>query len=190
MNKKKLNNIQQTLTELQSDITEVNQINQSVVNLSCKLEELTKLFQTKMQYDSSKDKMIDKLHAELQKYKDGLVFQILRPIVMNIIHLHDDMGKMIRDCQAQKKKNNELVECLLNYQESIEDLLYDYGFEVYETEGDMVNPKRQHILKTIPTSIPELSRTVKERFRKGFQYEDIIIRKEFVSTFLFNNQDE
>jgi len=166
-----------------------NSMHQSFESISDKLEGITRKFQSKIQYDVSKQNMIDKLHAELQQYKDGLVYQILRPIVMDIIHLYDDMGKMIRDSQTKNDVNDQLIESLLNYQETIEDLLYDYGFEAYETDNEEFDPKRQHIIKTIPTSNPEKSRKIQERLRKGFIYEDIVVRREFVKTYLFNNKE-
>ena len=173
-----------TINSLKSEIF------QSIKTLQAQFEQISKKFQSKIQYDKSKDKMIDKLHAELQQYKDGLLFQLLKPIVTDFIHLHDDFGKMIRHNQENNPGNTDLIDCLLNYQESIEDILYDHGFEVYETDNDIVNPKLQQITQTFPTSQPEMSKKIKDRLRKGFKFEDTIVRREFVSTFLFENNNK
>ena len=42
-----------------------------------------------------RERVIDRLHAELQEYKQDLLLKVQRPIFIDLIQLHDDIGKMI-----------------------------------------------------------------------------------------------
>src|SRR5437667_6699347 len=51
-------------------------------------------FDTKVKYDESKERQIDSLHRELQAYREGFHFKILRPLFIDLIAVHDDLGKL------------------------------------------------------------------------------------------------
>ena len=45
--------------------------------------------------EATRERVVDRLHAELQEYKQDLLLKVQRPIFVDLIQLHDDIGKMI-----------------------------------------------------------------------------------------------
>ena len=60
-----------------------------------KLDALQTLFDREIRAEATREKVVDRLHAELQEYKQGLILGILRPVFVDLIQLHDDIGKMV-----------------------------------------------------------------------------------------------
>src|SRR5579863_4500668 len=63
--------------------------------LTIEMQRLREDFETKVKYDESKERLIDSLHRELQVYREGLHFKILKPVVIDLIAMYDDLGKLI-----------------------------------------------------------------------------------------------
>jgi len=156
-----------------------------VIQLKEAFSNLQISFEEKIKYDLSKESQIDKLHSELQEHKNGLILKILKPLVLDLITLHDNIGKIL----AELKKTSSEVNLKLyeSFQTDIEDILYRYGFESYASKEDVVefDSKRQRIAKTLSTDDISRDRQIAERLRKGFTYEGNIIRPEMVSVYTF-----
>ena len=73
--------------------------------------------------------MVDRLHAELQEYKQGLFLNILRPVFVDLIQLHDDMGKMVAAQPEPEGEVAKLLGLIQGFQQGIEDILYRQGVE-------------------------------------------------------------
>ena len=146
--------------------------------LGRKLDALQTAFDREIRAESTREKVVDRLHAELQEYKAGLILGILRPIFLDLIQLHDDLGKMTTSTATDPTPE---VARLLDTQQAIEDILYRQGVETFTEPGDTFDPRRQRAMSTIPTDDPTLNKKVASRLRKGFQTGDKVIRPEFVS---------
>ncbi len=168
-----------------SDADKICQSDKIVIQLKEALSNLQVSFEEKIKYDLSKESQIDKLHSELQDHKNGLILKILKPLVLDLITLHDNTGKIL----AELKKTSSEVNLKLyeSFQTDIEDILYRYGFESYSTNIEDVefDSKRQRIAKTLTTDEISRDRKIAERLRKGFIYEGNIIRPEMVSVYTF-----
>ncbi|WP_435009285.1 nucleotide exchange factor GrpE [Tundrisphaera lichenicola] len=150
-----------------------------------KLDGLQTLFDREIRAETTREKVVDRLHAELQEYKQGLILGILRPVFVDLIQLHDDIGKMV---DAQGDLDGEaarLVDLMRGYQQGIEDILYRQGVEPFAVEGDTFDPRRQRALSTVPTDDPDRNKRVAARLRKGFQADDKVIRPEMVTVHSF-----
>ena len=53
--------------------------------------------------EATRERVIDRLHAELQEYKQDFLLKVQRPIFIDLIQLHDDIGKMI-DARRQSAR--------------------------------------------------------------------------------------
>ena len=146
--------------------------------LGRKLDALQTAFDREIRAEATREKVVDRLHAELQEYKAGLILGILRPIFLDLIQLHDDIGKMTNSTDPTPE-----VARLLDTQQAIEDILYRQGVEPFTEEGDTFDPRRQRSLTTVPTDDPTLNKKVAARLRKGFQSGDKVIRPEIVSVY-------
>ena len=114
---------------------------------------------------------------------------------MELIDLHDDLGKSIRAYRKKIADGQEVtVETLLSavgdMQLDIEDTLERHGVEAFEAEGEQFDPKLQSALKTVPCSDETQHRVIVERLRKGFRYEERILRPEAVSAYKFEKADQ
>ena len=148
-------------------------------------------FDTKVKYDESKEHLIDTLHRELQAYREGLHFKILRPLFIDLIAMYDDLGKLIDDMQA-KNADSPLSQVVQNFallQETIEEILRRNGVEAFCVEESTFVASRQRILKVLPTSEPTQDKQIARRARKGFSYESKVLRPEIVDIYKYAPAD-
>jgi molecular chaperone GrpE len=142
------------------------------------LAEFRTLVERDRRAEETREKVVDRLHAELQDYKNDLLLKLLRPIFLDLVQLHDDLGK-----RAETSEDERTAAILRDYQQGIEDILYRQGVEPFEGEGEGFDPKRQRAVATIATDIPELNKQIAGRIRKGFATGEKVIRPELVSVF-------
>ncbi len=154
------------------------QVNQRLAGLQAQ-------FDREIRAESNRERIVDRLHAELQEYKQDLLLKVQRPIFIDLIQLHDDVGKM-----AQTSPGDETAEAgasvrgiLESIQTAIEDILYRQGVEPFRNEGEAFDPRRQRAVTTVPTEESDLAKTVANRLRPGFQGGDKIIRPELVTVY-------
>jgi molecular chaperone GrpE len=149
--------------------------------LGRRLEALQTLFDREIRAEATREKIVDRLHAELQEYKNDLLLNTLRPVFIDLIQLHDDMGKIV-ESQAGDD-GSRYVEFIRGFQQGIEDILYRQGVEPFLAEGDAFDPRRQRAVATVVTDDPARVRTVAARHRKGFLAGEKVIRAEIVSVY-------
>ena len=150
----------------------------AIAALGGRIEALQSSFERELRAESSREKIVDRLHAELQEYKDDLLLKVTRPIFIDLIQLHDDMGKM-----ADSVGEDRASGLLRDFQRGVEDILYRQGVEPFEHPGDAFDPKRQRAVSTVPADDPMLGKTIAARIRKGFASGEKVIRPELVSVY-------
>ncbi len=142
-------------------------------------------FDTKLKYDASKERQIDSLHNELQAYRAGLHFKILRPVILDLISMHDDLSRLL---ESMPRENGmiplaQVLKNLESFQTSLEEILRRNGVEPYSVEGDVFVSGRQRALQAVETSEPALDKQIARRVSKGFEYEEKVLRPELVVTY-------
>lgn len=145
-----------------------------------RLAGLQSQFDREVRAEASRERIVDRLHAELQEYKQDLMLKVQRPIFVDLIQLHDDVGKM---AAAQPPDAEGFRDALGSIQTALEDVLYRQGVEPFRVEGDAFDPRRQRAVTTVPTPDPALARTVAARLRPGFQSGEKVIRPEMVTVY-------
>jgi molecular chaperone GrpE len=155
-------------------------------DLGRRLELLRSMFERESRAEVTRERVIDRLHAELQEYKQDLLLKVQRPIFVDLIQLHDDIGKMIEartpsDAGAERTASAQGI--LESIQTAIEDILYRQGVEPFALEGTEFDARKQRAISTLATEDPALNKTVAVRLRKGFIAGDKLIRPEIVSVF-------
>lgn len=159
------------------------------VDLNNKLDEVLLLFKDKILYDQTKEKQIDKLHTELQTYKQDVVFKATKPLINSVIYIYDDMDKMI-----QRYTNNpeeldlkKMLNILSTLKEDVEILLEENGITQFSEEfKTKFDPKTQQLIKKIPIGDKEKVGEVVEKIRPGFENVTEIIRKERVAVYVYD----
>jgi len=154
--------------------------------LDGRLAALQTLFEREQRAEAARERVVDRLHAELQEYKQDLLLKIQRPIFIDLIQLHDDIGKIIEARATESAGNQEpgtLRGILESIQTAIEDILYRQGVEPFMSEGTDFDPRKQRAVSTVLTGDPALGKTVAARLRKGYQAGDKVIRPEVVTVY-------
>ncbi len=155
-------------------------------DLGKRLDSLRSIFKRELRAEATRERVIDRLHAELQEYKQDLLLKIQRPIFIDLIQLHDDIGKTIASrasAPAGEEDPTGFRSVLESIQTAIEDILYRQGVEPFSVEATEFDPRRQRAISTQATDEPALNKRVATRLRKGFQAGDKLIRPEVVTVF-------
>jgi molecular chaperone GrpE len=152
--------------------------------LDRRLDELQNLFHREIRAEATREKVVDRLHAELQEYKQDLLLNTMRPVFIDLIQLHDDIGKVAAaPLEGEGQGAPRLTGLLEGFQQGIEDILYRQGVEPFHVEGEAFDPRRQRAVATVATDDALQNKTVAARHRKGFRAGDRVIRPEIVSVF-------
>jgi molecular chaperone GrpE len=153
--------------------------------LQRRLDVLQTLFEREIRAEETREKVVDRLHAELQEYKQDLLLSVLRPVFIDLIQFHDNIGKVVatQSVTAENVEARRLLDIMGSFQQEIEDILYRQGVEPFQEEGDAFDPRRQRAASTVPTDEPALVKTIAARLRKGFKAGEKVIRPEVVSVY-------
>lgn len=160
----------------------------SFTRLEERLDAIQSVLERESRAEATRERVVDRLHAELQEYKQDFLLKVQRPIFLDLIQLHDDVGKMI---EARPRDDGDpdraaaVRGILESIQVALEDILYRQGVEPFAVEGDVFDPRRQRAVSTVPTEDPARNKTVAARLRKGFQSGERLIRPELVSVYTF-----
>jgi molecular chaperone GrpE len=152
-----------------------------------RMDGLAAAFEREARAEATREKIVDRLHDELQQYKGDLLLGTLRPVLLDLIQLHDDIGKVAVPDRRQDQDTQVIPEVgrllglMRGFQQGIEDILYRQGVEPFEVEGELFDPRRQRAVATVATDDPSLARTVAGRLRKGFAAGEKVIRPELVT---------
>jgi len=155
------------------------------------LKQLAKDFEIKLKYDASKQQLIDKLYADNQQFKEGIVKKFRHAMILAIIEQIDDAAKQTTFFANAEFSEDNYKKLLDNYSDVAEGfqnmLLEKFDVNVYRCEADTpFDPKRQRSLKTVSTDEQAKHKCVKSSLRPGYETEDgFVLRPELVEVYVF-----
>jgi molecular chaperone GrpE (heat shock protein) len=118
--------------------------------------------------------IIRDLHEELQRYKKGLLADIAKGYVMDIIRIYEHLADTNAHFapEAPEFDARHMKQLLSNNLLSISDLLEDqYSIESFTPQpGSPYLPKEHKAMRTIETDDDSLAATVAECLGSGFRY--------------------
>ncbi len=163
-----------------------NLYNQNIDELNVKMDKLLNFFEHKIAFDSFKEQQIDKLHSELQEYKNNLIAKINRPFINGLIYLYDDLDKILNRIENENNEefSEKSIKIIKNIFEDIRILLEENGIIPYNELSENFNPTRQQVAKKILTKDKNLVGKVANSIRPGFELDNIVIRKEKVAVYV------
>ncbi|MCP4108220.1 MAG: nucleotide exchange factor GrpE [Desulfobacteraceae bacterium] len=148
-------------------------------------------FQNKLKLDAHKNKIIDNLHQDLQDYKDDFLKKYLKSVIMDVIQIIDNIRKLAAHYSNKELSDNDLPK-MLRLLESIptdlEDLFYRHGVKPFSCEGNIFDPTRQRVLKTLKTPDTSRDKTVAESLRPGYEWDGKVIRPEMVAAYIYEDK--
>lgn len=115
-----------------------------------------------------RESIIDKMHAELETVRAGERRSTVRPLLVAIARLRDDMIR--QSSQLPENFNAERARLLLqSFADSIEITLEDFGVATVTPEsGDEFDPRRHKAVTSESTADPALAKRISEVSRDGY----------------------
>ena len=163
---------------------------EQVLALTEKVAGLAKLFEAKILHTEHEEKIVDKMHSELQRYKEDLYSQLVRPILMDVIEIRDSIRRM-----ADVRKNKPLEEQSIPLKDftifidEIDIILDKNNIEVYSsTSGSDFVPVRQRVTQKVVTHDQALHGKIASSLSDGYNYNGKTISAEKVSVYLYEAQ--
>jgi|SRR6185295_5605892 len=172
------------------ELTSADALTRLETTVAAGLAELLQEIREKAAIDRFREEQIDRLHAELQTYKNDLVSKQARLLIQGIVRLHDDLGRSVttlRQKPPEELTPETLFRQLADFQEDIELLLGQHGVERFEAPGEEFDPRRQTVTRTVPTEDPGRVGRISERVRPGFEQGETIVQKERVAVYAASN---
>ncbi len=162
-------------------------------DIQSQLAQLKAEFAGKIKYDGHKDEIIDKLHQELQEYKQDIVKKHILSIVLDVVKVADDIRKWIayfRSLDVSERDPVKLFRYLEAIPSDLEDIFYWQGVKPYVNREGVFDPAKQRTIKKISTDDPSKDKTIAKSLRPGYEWEGKVIRQEMVAVYVYEDPQE
>ncbi len=149
--------------------------------------ELLGEFRNKLAYDQTKQLQVDRLHAELQGYRDDRAAKPVRDVLLGVVRLHDGLSKtttVLVAKPAEELLHDRMLRAFADFQDDIEMLLGQHSVERFEEEGETFDPRRQMVARSVPTEDPAQVGRIAEHVRPGFAQGETLLQKERVAVYV------
>lgn len=143
-------------------------------------------FADKLALDGFREEQVERLHAELQQHREGMLERATRPLLNAVIRVHDDLGKVVASLRARPPEEitpERTFRVLDGFREDLELLLAQHGVEPFEPVDDIFDPRLHTALRTVHTGDPGLTGRIAERLRPGFSHGEALLQKARVAVF-------
>lgn len=175
--------VEDELTVVQEKILEIEKIskqnNEMLSDLKGKLE--IEVFSNK-----KKDEIIDNLHNEVTKYKNGLIEKLTEGMSLDIIQLIDAIeknSKIYKDKEVNENNYKKLLSLFSGISDDLKDILYRQDIEPYNVPGDVVDTKRQKIVQIVETNDASEHNKIAGRISDGYETPEKVLRPERIKIY-------
>lgn len=150
----------------------ISVIADSLRELSDKVEQMNQLFVQKIAHTTHEEKIVDQMHAELQKYKQDMYSQLMRPILLDIIEMRDSILRMSASFATKPEgEQNIPLKTFSDYAYDVQDILEKNNITIYDSkEGDVFSPIKQKVIKKVTTPVEALHGKIAESLSSGYEY--------------------
>ena len=177
--------------EVKNENVPMEKVLGEVEKLNKKMDGMNELFLRKIQSIDFERETTDKLHKELQKYKNDIYFQLIKPLVMDLINMRESMRKEIKTFGG--KSEEDKLRLFQSYIEEVEIILENNDIEIYETDKENNNSfdaKIQRIVKKIETPYEELHGKIFNILSNGYMYKGRVIFPEKVEVNIYKKPED
>lgn len=168
--------------------TEQTTITEMLASHNVLLEEVKSLIETRLSYDETKEKTIEKLHEELKLYRDNFISQSQKPIFIDLIMLYDDFMQVLSVFEEKQDMTKDDIAAMRHNMHTIKEglleILYRREVTLYHKHPDFLDYKLHKTIGTVPTSIESENNQVAKIVKPGFCWngktlrpEEVIIKK-------------
>lgn len=177
--------------EVENEDVPMEKVLGEIEKLNKKMEGMNELFLRKIQSIDFERETTDKLHKELQKYKNDIYFQLIKPLVIDLINMRESMRKDIKTFGGKSEEDKLLL--FQSYVEEIEIILENNDIEIYATDKENNNSfdaKKQRIVKKIETPYEELHGKISNILSNGYMYKGRVIFPEKVEVNIYKKPED
>lgn len=156
-----------------------------------KVDSLNELFIQKIRHTVHEEQIVDQMHTELQRYKEDMYSQLVRPILLDMIEIRDSIRRMAKSFAARPEKEQFVpLKTFSDYEYDIQEIMEKNNVSIYEgQEGDLFNPLRQRAVKKIKTPVKELHGRLAESLSSGYDYTGKTISPEKVAVYVYEKPE-
>lgn len=177
-------------TEVQPD--KLDKVLESQQQLLERLEALDALFNARIMHTEHEEKIVDQMHKELQKYKEDMYSQLVRPILLDVIEVRDSIMRLAAAYLAKPEGEQNIPnKTFSDYAYDLQDILEKNSVEIYRSKsGDDFNPIKQRVIKKVPTNDESLHGKVAESLSCGYSYNGRTISAEKITVYYYEKSIE
>jgi molecular chaperone GrpE len=136
------------------------------------LTELTGQLAREHDRAQARERVIDRLHSEVERLRTGEVRSLLRPAVTDLRRLRDDLTAQARSV-PDTMKQAEVAALLESYADSVLLILERCGIvPVRPDRQTRLDTRQQQVAAIVATSQPELDGTIAEAVSDGYAEAD------------------
>jgi len=157
--------------------------------IEAQLTDLRTAQEERWRSDQFREEQVQNLHTELQQYKVDFIGRALKPVLTALIQLHTEASRLVEGIAARSTdtiETSEAADILNGFQEELETVLSYQGVAIFRDEerGNIFNPKRQQVLKSVEVHDETLHGQIAERKRPGFERAGKLLQKERVNVYV------
>jgi molecular chaperone GrpE (heat shock protein) len=168
-----------------TETTAIQSLQTDIIRLSQNITDLGSLFEKRILYTDHEEKIVDKMHEELQKHREDMYSQLVRPILLDIIQIRKSM---VRISSVPQNKAEEAIplKTFETYIFEIQEILERNNIEMYRCEpGTEFVPIRQRVTEKIPTLHKSMHGKVARTLSEGYEYMGKTITPEQVAVYSY-----
>lgn len=157
-----------------------------------KIEQMNQLFVRKIQHTTHEEKIVDQMHAELQRYKEDMYSQLVRPILLDIIEVRDSIIRMSNNFALKPEGEQDVpLKTFSGYAFDIQDILEKNNITIYDSkDGDDFNALKQRVIKKVSTPVEQLHGKIAESLSSGYDYMGRAISPEKVAVYIYQKPED
>lgn len=176
--------------EVQPD--KLDKVLESQQKLLERLEALDALFNARIMHTDHEEKIVDQMHKELQKYKEDMYAQLVRPILLDVIEVRDSIMRMAATYLAKPEGEQNIPnKTFSDYAYDLQDILEKNSVDIYRSKsGDDFTPIKQRVIKKVATSDESLHGKVAESLSCGYSYNGRTISAEKITVYYYEKPVE
>ena len=159
--------------------------------LNEKMENLNNLFVKKIGSIEFEREVGNKLHKELQEYKNDFYFQLIKPTILGLIRVRDNFKAGVKE--FSKKSREEQDRFLRSFIDGIDIILDQNEIEIFETDltdenNQKYNSRKQKIVRKVETQEKEKNGKICELISEGYIRNEKVIECEKVKVYVYKEK--
>lgn len=184
--------VEDAVEQESDDKVSLSEIVKILASMDEKMEQMNQLFVRKIQHTTHEEKIVDQMHSELQRYKEDMYSQLVRPILLDIIEMRDSIIRMSNSFALKPEGEQDVpLKTFSGYAFDIQDILEKNNITIYDSkDGDDFNALKQRVIKKVSTPVEQLHGKIAESLSSGYDYMGRAISPEKVAVYIYQKPED